>query len=959
MVRYWLFALLLCTGLLNAKGQTPEFRQISDLENLPCNEIYNLHFDDKGYLWMGTEIGIFRYDGQEYTSITSQQAGSQPLTGLTSIGGKLYVLNFLGNIYEIQGDSLIDIPVPKWVLNRNYALLSAGYDDELWVSTHNGIFSYNPQTAGWSDRRPEYLDPNDFSFSKSLRYFDKNLWFTTESNIFSIAADSTRKFSVAFRPTDDQTLSGYILTHRNEETWICHITEGSVYRKSGNIFIPYEDEQLKKSLKGRKFTNIKLFDGYLYFMSYGGLVRHHLASKKTESLFDGLPITDMVFDPEGSLWFSTLGYGLLYCPSLEIRSFPSNRMGGSTYKFTYLTNDGNGGIYYSRLSGGIGWIKEGSKEMIEIQGPMESDISALVRTKSGKVFTAFNNDIFEVKGNKLKRLNYSFPSTKDLYINGNTLYIASSSGLYYSRSFHDFKEINPIITPWCRRISRAKEADHVWVAASNGLYEVKDSTVLRHLFKGQGIQDILWVAEEDQLYCTLTSGEIYLVKDNKTTLFHPKFPEGFLIYRMKWHDGNLWLASSKGLVKIDVAKQKETWFSTRDGLSANVIYDLHFLKNHLWLATGNGLQCLPANLEQNANAPLLHLLKLEINGAKPAASQEHIISTDELTLAFSVLRYYSQGKYIISYSYDDRNWNKLQEGQHDLVLTNLAKGSKGIHIRAMDAKGQYSNSIYIPLVVFPPYWQRSWFYVALVVLTFGVMLLLFTIYLRQVRKQQENVLERAELKTNLIESQLTALKAQMNPHFIFNSLNSIYELIIFSETKEAATYLNKFAVLLRKVLENSEKESIPLTEECEWLGLYLELEKLRFGADFSYQINLDSVSDPVNTVVPTMLLQPFVENAVKHGLLHKQGIKRIEIEFSEENDTLRSIIRDNGIGRTRAAKIRNARPKNHTSFATGAINRRIEMLNSSGKYEIRLEIEDLEFPNGSAAGTEVRLFIED
>jgi len=102
-----------------------------------------------------------------------------------------------------------------------------------------------------------------------------------------------------------------------------------------------------------------------------------------------------------------------------------------------------------------------------------------------------------------------------------------------------------------------------------------------------------------------------------------------------------------------------------------------------------------------------------------------------------------------------------------------------------------------------------------------------------------------------------------------------------------------------------------------------------------------------------------VENAVKHGLLHKQGIKRIEIEFSEENDTLRSIIRDNGIGRTRAAKIRNARPKNHTSFATGAINRRIEMLNSSGKYEIRLEIEDLEFPNGSAAGTEVRLFIED
>src|SRR5690606_22412117 len=199
----------------------------------------------------------------------------------------------------------------------------------------------------------------------------------------------------------------------------------------------------------------------------------------------------------------------------------------------------------------------------------------------------------------------------------------------------------------------------------------------------------------------------------------------------------------------------------------------------------------------------------------------------------------------------------------------------------------------------PPFYQSTAFFVLAILLTISAVTVLFLIYLRQVRRKQENALERAKLKTNLIESQLTALKAQMNPHFIFNSLNSIYELIVFSETREAANYLNKFATLLRKVLENSEKQSISLSEECEWLDLYLELEKLRFGEDFSYQINFKNVKEPYNLTVPTMLLQPFVENAVKHGLLHKEGVKRLEIDFYEAGNLLFCHITDNGVGRRR------------------------------------------------------------
>jgi|GEM_PF-2385524 len=959
MIRYWVLAGLLSLSLFQVMGQSPEYRQISDLDNLPCNEIYDLYFDDRGYLWLGTEIGVFRYDGQEYTSISTDKSAGQPLTGLTSVDGKLYVFNFLGDIFEISGDSLINIPLPKWVLSSNYALLSSGFDHQLWLSSNLGLFSYNPKNGEWSKRRPAHLDTNDFTNAKSLRCRKEEVWFSSSKEVYSASQNKTEHFPVQFQEGDDNDLGHYILSLGDQTEWLCHIIEGAVYYKSGDHFKAYSDKQLSIILKGKKFMNMKEHAGYLYFMAYDGLIRHHIASKTTEWLFQDLPITDMEIDPEGSYWFSTLGYGLLYCPSLQIRSFSSSRSGGSAYKFTKLSEDGKGGIYYSRLSGGIGWIQKGTKEMIEIEGPIQADISALVYTKNKKIYTAFNNNIYEVKGNQLELIDYSFPATKDLYIDENTIYVASSSGLFYSNKFKERHEMQALIKAWSKRISHAKEPGQIWVGASNGLYSLKDSTILLHLFKDQGVQDLLWVPEEDQLFCTLISGEIYTVKNGNVHLLHDRFAEGLLVYHMKWHRGNLWLATSKGLGKIQLNDLSETWFSTRDGLSANVIYDLLFVKDQLWLATGNGLQSLPSSIEKNKSIPLFYLLSQKINGLSSDVSQSEIISTDELKIDFSVISYYSQGKFVISYSYDDRVWTELQEGQHSLLLTNLPTEAKYIIIRAMDTKGHYSNTIEIPLNVFPPYWQRSWFYVSLVVLTFGIMLLLFMIYLRQERKKQENMLERAELKTNLIESQLTALKAQMNPHFIFNSLNSIYELIIFSETKEAATYLNKFAVLLRKVLENSEKESIPVTEECEWLELYLELEKLRFGSDFSYQIILDELEDPVNIHVPTMLLQPFVENAVKHGLLHQQGIKRLEIEFSEEYGILKSVIRDNGIGRKRAEKLRKRRPGNHTSFATGAINKRIEMLNSSGKYSIRLEIEDLEFPNGKAAGTEVRLFIED
>lgn len=957
MVRVCLLLVILCYTAATSSAQSPEFRQISDLNNLPCNEIYDVYFDKKGFLWIGTEIGVFRYDGHHFRSFSPNKRAGQALTGFTVVNEHLFIFNFLGDIFEAKGDSFIAIPVPKWVLPHHYSPLSEGFDGQLWMSGSEGVFSYNTETQVWTNRTPKHLSKDDFANTRNSRSTKEYIWFTSKNEVVRMGPDGSQAYPVDLGHTRIKTLNRHIITPGSVNTWLCDILDGSLLVLRDTAFVAYPDRELESLLKNKKLTNLKEFEGKLYFMLYDGLIIHDPATRKSEWVFRDLPITDMELDPEGNLWFSTLGYGLLYCPSLQIRSYPNNRMGGSTYKFTYLVPDGEGGVYYSRLSGGIGHIPKDYDQMIEIAGPVQADISALIRDDRGSVYTAFNNYIFEVRGNRLEQINLSFPATKDILVTEDFSYLASSSGLHYSTDLRSKDAMKMVFYGWCRRLSRSGDPGQIWAGTTDGLYLVRKDSVLKKMFVGEGVQDILWVPEEKSLYCALLSGNIYKITAGNTLLFKKLKKPGQQVYRMRWHQGKLWLATSRGLGKINTTTYSERWFDIRDGLSANVIYDLLFLDDFLWLATGNGLQKLPAHLEKNSASPLMYFRSLQINEKSIDSLNIQAISTDQVQLSFDILSYYSQGEYHLAYSYDGRNWEHLPAGQSSMSLTNLPLDASQLLVRAVDAKGLSSATLGIPLLIRPPFWQSTWFYVTQVVLTFAIMLLIFRVHLRQVRRKQANALEKAKLKTNLIESQLTALKAQMNPHFIFNSLNSIYELIIFSETREAATYLNKFATLLRKVLENSEKESISLTEECHWLNLYLELEKLRFGDDFSYQISMENIPEPYTVLVPTMLLQPFVENAVKHGLLHKQGIKRLEIEFSEEENGLHCVITDNGIGRKKASTFRKS-GKEHKSFATGAILRRINMLNASGKYAIQLDIEDLEYPNGKAAGTQVRLAIQ-
>ena len=229
--------------------------------------------------------------------------------------------------------------------------------------------------------------------------------------------------------------------------------------------------------------------------------------------------------------------------------------------------------------------------------------------------------------------------------------------------------------------------------------------------------------------------------------------------------------------------------------------------------------------------------------------------------------------------------------------------------------------------------------------------------LRRELEQRKKEQQLTELKQQKTELEMQALRAQMNPHFIFNSLNSINMFILKNNKLQASEYLSKFSRLVRLILQNSQEALIPLERELEALLLYLELDSLRFEAKFEYKISVDDEVDTTMLKVPPLIIQPYVENAIWHGLMHKKEKGQLKIELYQQEEILFCKIADNGIGRKKAADLKSKSASIHKSMGMRITADRIRMLQQQNQKNTSISINDLVYPNGNPGGTEVLIKI--
>ena len=282
-----------------------------------------------------------------------------------------------------------------------------------------------------------------------------------------------------------------------------------------------------------------------------------------------------------------------------------------------------------------------------------------------------------------------------------------------------------------------------------------------------------------------------------------------------------------------------------------------------------------------------------------------------------------------------------------ISYTNIDPGNYQLYIKSIGNSKKFILTIKIE----SPIWTKWWFRSLIILVVFSLASLFYYLRLKNIRQKK------VEAESRALQSELQALRLQMNPHFIFNSLNSIQSYITDNKQELASEYLALFARLIRKILDNSRKQAIPIAKEIETLEIYLTLERVRFDNQFDYKFDIDPNVDVHWLTIPPMLIQPYIENSIKHGLRPKSsgGTIIIGMKMIDEINML-CWIQDNGIGRKKALELKNQRLTSHKSIAMEATKDRLEILNSLRKQKVSVKVIDL-YNNNEALGTKVELII--
>ena len=320
---------------------------------------------------------------------------------------------------------------------------------------------------------------------------------------------------------------------------------------------------------------------------------------------------------------------------------------------------------------------------------------------------------------------------------------------------------------------------------------------------------------------------------------------------------------------------------------------------------------------------------------------------NDLVVNYALIDYESGGDYTFAYKVKkDDPWVDLGT-QRFITFNDLRSGNHLLLIKAKAKSGDEIIKEY-HFVIAPPFWKTSWFIVIVLLIFAAAIYIIYHYRIAQVNKK-------ANLDRLLAKTEMKALHAQMNPHFVFNSLNSIMEMVLNDDKTNASRYLSNYAQLIRLNLDHSQRTFITLRENIDYLNLYLQLESIRSNS-FTYKMEIAHDIHVDEILLPPMLIQPFIENAIWYGPSKDKIPMRLDIRFLKEKDHLLCIIEDDGIGIGASQLMKNELISSHTPLGIANVRQRIQILNEKYKLDCRLTLEDKNSSSrNEKSGTKVTL----
>ncbi|MEO8770802.1 MAG: histidine kinase [Ferruginibacter sp.] len=968
-----------CCFFFAARGQEYSYKHYEIKDGLVGNNVYQTVEDKEGFLWFATETGVSRFDGTSFKNFTTAEGlpDNEILKLFVDSKGRVWMMPFKsaicyyyhGKMYNTKNDSVLArLPIKSNVLQmfedtaHNLFFMEQGRMNVL-LKNGNVISTDDEQEhiyycyGGGLNSKLQPVVFLQFQPPSSLY----SISFVKDKLAFERVSDSIAFFGSKFSQSCvTKQVYVYLNNYKNITALNSIIFDNQLSNHSDTINLPTDYNLMS-------FLN----DSILFFNTNHGALKYNYHTKLyTDHFLENEQVSCTLKDHEFNLWFTTLGNGIYRLYSEENKNilFVQNNVRNSIESILATDSSiyaGSGNSYIYKLSKkdnksitnylvrSYGTIKKVIKIMKYAGGFYILGENSIYRTDHG--FTRFD----EIPIKDLKTT-WSF---KDMgVINDERFYLATHiRTMCYLPQENRIEDVAEI-----RSTAICLVDSGVYIGTLKGLlfvdwqnkttnfadkFPLLSNRITKLLFS----KNKIWVGTNDEGVICFNGSKIeksITVKNGLT---------GNLV-RALYADSNfLWVGTDRGLNKIsllDTSYRVLQKYTTSDGIASNMINAVYAENDTVYIGTPKGLNFFNEQKIKSNSICDLKILGITVSGKSIQFDSSSLVlknRDNNIRFDFVAISYKSEGNILYYYKLSeiDSAWETTTE--NFLHYPTLPSGNYEMQLYAVNKFGVKSKMVTINFEIEKKLIEQNWFIILIIFFAIFIAWLLANSQIRRIKNAQKAKTVNAE-KIAQLEQQ--ALKAQMNPHFIFNCLNSIQQYVIDKDIQGANKFISGFSKLIRQTLDNSGKQNISVAEEESFLRSYLELEKSRFEDKFEYAITIDQNINKDEDCLPPMLLQPYIENCIRHGIMHKNdGQGLIDIRFNLTDGKLVCSVTDNGVGRSAASAFKSMQHINYQSKGTELTGQRIMMINKNNTADIILKTEDLFNTNGEPCGTKVTVVI--
>lgn len=947
--RYYLLVVLVSVIANVLLAQTKNtFTQIS--KSLPSTEVYDLFVDSKGFLWIGHSQGISRFDGTKYITYTHPLQNNMSLSNICEDGnGTIWTNNFGAQVFYIENNQLKLLDSYDWRAQQNFPTILPYKNDYIVASHNQGLFVYNihnkTSTVVKTPDGKGFDHPNILLYKNEVFIARDTSWLILRNNAFEKInpmftgkrANYFTKYlgrindTVYLQMLDNKTI-GAITIDINKNNYIVHRT-------------------FQSELENYRIASINPQQSWLF------------TNKKSILLGAGLDIlkgkkaSDIVVDNINNIWISSLDSGIHVVPST---SFP--------YQKTQVWEDGHRDalnaltVYKNQVwaasNGGVIYTLQGKKLVAKVKNKTATAFQS-IQTVANQLFVGsisvynFNDDL-----NSLELI-ANTSSVKCIAAADNKIWIGDPYGLL---EVGKNKANKTIRAKRCKAITYQQDSKTMYGVFIDGVFSIKQRTIRELTYKNKAVFGTSICQLNNNIYVgTITNG--VLVYKNGLLQYQIGTQNGLpsnTVLKVKQYGNSVWILTPNGLEEWNAKANKLVHHGTSVPFSQTIMKDFAIIENTAYVTDGQWLYHYTLNQKRNNYKLTTFIDDVFANGIKIDTAETTGFNlpngTNNIQFLLSAVSS-SSIEYAFKYRMVGENaqWITVPATQYGVNFPTISPGKYTFEVMAVATDGTESKPVMVVFTIALGWWQNWWLWLAVASLVFLIIAIIVALRIENINQKNKLIIEKMNLQAHARDGMLAAIRSQMNPHFIFNALNTIQSYIYTNDEDKANSYLGKFSDLIRQILDASQLTHIPLSGEISMLQLYLDLELMRFENTLHAVITVDPSVPTDQIEIPPMMVQPYVENAIKHGLLHKPADRQLSINISMQHDYLQIAIFDNGVGRVKSQQINSQRPKSHQSFATKANQNRLELLNQNRSRKIELSITDHVNHLGVGTGTTVLL----